>query len=50
MDAKTMGPLVTDPTIGPLVDTALKHLFAVQFRLGFGDSDDSIPWAKCVLQ
>ena len=37
--------LETDPEIEAMGDTALKHLFAVQFRLGFADPVSKVPWA-----
>ena len=41
-----MTPLFGQGNISSLVDTALEHLFAVQFRLGFGTPDDKVPWAQ----
>ena len=37
--------LETDPAVEAMGDTALKHLFAVQFRLGFADPASKVPWA-----
>eukprot|EP01043_Picozoa_sp_COSAG02_P022809 COSAG02_NODE_1196_length_13929_cov_17.931039_10_plen_517_part_00 len=37
--------LETDPAVEAMGDTALKHLFAVQFRLGFADPVSKVPWA-----
>jgi hypothetical protein len=34
------------PKIKAMVDTALVHLFKVQFRLGFGDPDSMVPFAQ----
>jgi beta-D-xylosidase 4 len=45
MNSKTMLPLMDDPQILKLVDTALTHLFKVQFRLGFADPPSLVPWA-----
>eukprot|EP01052_Picozoa_sp_SAG31_P077581 SAG31_NODE_36970_length_308_cov_1.425837_1_plen_83_part_10 len=44
MGRETMLPLMADPTISKLVDTALTHLFSVQFRLGFADPPELVPW------
>lgn len=44
MGSKTMLPLLQNSSVASLVDTALKHLFTVQFRLGFGDPRSSNPW------
>ena len=46
MGTKTLLPLLDDPNIAKLVDTALTHLFMVQFRLGFADPPSMVPWAK----
>jgi beta-glucosidase-like glycosyl hydrolase len=46
MSAGTMSKLLPTPSISALVDTALNHLFTVQFRLGFGTPDDKVPWAQ----
>ena len=46
MSSKTMLPLLNDPKIMALVNTALTHLFTVQFRLGFADPPAMVPWAK----
>ena len=48
MAAKAMSGLLTSPAMEKLVDGALSHLFAVQFRLGFADPDSMVPWAKYV--
>jgi beta-D-xylosidase 4 len=37
--------LETDPAVEAMGDTALKHLFAVQFRLGFADPAAKVPWS-----
>lgn len=46
MNSKAMLPLMSQGNISSLVDTALKNLFTVQFRLGFGTPDDKVPWAQ----
>lgn len=46
MGGKTMLPLLDDPKIMELVNTALVHLFTVQFRLGFADPPSMVPWAS----
>lgn len=46
MGTKTLLPLLDDANIEKLVDTALTHLFMVQFRLGFADPPSMVPWAK----
>ena len=47
MGTKTLLPLLDDVNIEKLVDTALTHLFMVQFRLGFADPPSiQPPWAK----
>jgi beta-glucosidase-like glycosyl hydrolase len=38
--------LLQDHATRTLVDTALRRLFTVQFRLGFGDPDSTVPWAQ----
>jgi len=44
---KVMMPLINDKSSGgsDLVDTALKNLFRVQFRLGFADPPALVPWS-----
>lgn len=46
MNAKAMKPLMGQGNMTSLVDTALNHLFTVQFRLGFGTPDAEVPWAQ----
>jgi len=46
MDTKQMSSLLGNSSVEALVDTALENLFAVQFRLGFGDADKTVPWAS----
>ena len=45
MTADVMMPLLNDPANTAMLDTALKHLFMVQFRLGFADPPAKVPWA-----
>lgn len=46
MGSKAMLPLLANKTIAALVDTALRNLFTVQFRLGFGDKRSDVPWGN----
>ena len=48
MSSKTMLPLLNDPKIVALVNTALTHLFTVQFRLGFADPPAMVPWSAAL--
>ena len=43
MTPETVLPLLNDPRLEALTDSALKHLFAVQFRLGIADPPDKVP-------
>jgi beta-glucosidase-like glycosyl hydrolase len=45
---QVMTPLINDKSTGGsnLVDTALKNLFRVQFRLGFADPPALVPWSN----
>ena len=42
MTPETVLPLLNDPRLEALTDSALKHLFAVQFRLGIADPPDKV--------
>ena len=46
MGNKTLLPLLADRKILALIDTALTHLFMVQFRLGFADPPAMVPFSK----
>ena len=42
MTPETVLPLLNDPRLEALTDSALKRLFAVQFRLGIADPPDKV--------
>jgi hypothetical protein len=46
MGSKSMMSVLGDSTVAGYVDTALLHLFSVQFRLGFADPDSMVPFAQ----
>jgi len=46
MGSASMAAVLGDAKVSALVDTALLHLFAVQFRLGFADPDSMVPFAQ----
>ena len=46
MGSSAMEKVISDAKVSGLVDTALLHLFAVQFRLGFADPDSMVPFAQ----
>ena len=45
MTPELMLKALADPAVETMGDVALKHLFAVQFRLGFADPATKVPWA-----